>query len=205
MSEHRPTTSLDFPTEDELKFLPEGPLDLGAGKFSWVGIQHGANVTSGSLNIYDLGERTNQRFDLPGRPGFAFPCTDENLFVVGLQRSLGLYDLRDGNFRVFSDQVDTNVQNTIINDGLVFEQNLLFGTKDLEFATKKAGLYLYRGSDGQLIQLRDDQICSNGKFIQTDASGNRHLFDIDSPLGRSCGMRWISKGEPLAIPKSSST
>ena len=181
MTTQRPTTALGFPTTADLRFLPEGPLDLGGGKFSWVGIQHGADATSGSLNLYDLNTDIHSRHDLPGRPGFAFPCSEDHLFVVGMERSLGIFDVRDGSFNVFCDGVDADVENTIINDGLVFEGNLIFGTKDLEFATKKAGLYLYRGSDKQLIRLRDDQICSNGKFVQSDESGNFSLFDIDSP------------------------
>ncbi len=56
----------------------------------------------------------------------------------------------------------------------------MFGTKDLEFANKKAGRYLYRGSDKQLIRLRDDQICSNGKAILAKG-GELSLYDIDSP------------------------
>ncbi len=35
------------PTDNDLRFLPEGPFDLGGGRFSWVGIQHGANAKFG--------------------------------------------------------------------------------------------------------------------------------------------------------------
>ncbi|MEM1071001.1 MAG: SMP-30/gluconolactonase/LRE family protein, partial [Planctomycetota bacterium] len=54
----------------------------------------------------------------------------------------------------------------------------IFGS---EFATKKAGLYLFRGQDQKLIRLRDDQICSNGKSIIEGADGQLRLLDIDSP------------------------
>lgn len=47
------------PTDIDLKFLPEGPFDLGDGRFSWVGIQHGANARYGSLNIFDTRSRQN--------------------------------------------------------------------------------------------------------------------------------------------------
>ena len=72
------------------------------------------------------------------------------------------------------------MDNTVINDGVVYEGNLIFGCKDLEFATPKAGLYLWRASDHRLIQLRDDQLCSNGKAVIEQNEGLL-LFDIDSP------------------------
>lgn len=183
MSETRIAQSLDFPTSAQLRFLPEGPIGLSEGKFSWVGIQHGGNAKTGSLNIYDfsqIGEARNQSFDLPGRPGFAFPCETPGKFVIGLERSVGLFDVSDQSWSPFCDAVDSDVDNTIINDGIVYGANLIFGTKDLEFATKKAGLYLYRGSDQKLIRLRDDQICSNGKVI-VQQDGQTFLLDIDSP------------------------
>jgi sugar lactone lactonase YvrE len=154
---------------------------LGDHQFSWVGIQHGADSTSGSLNLYDLSTGGSESFDLPGRVGFAFPCEAEHTYVVGCERTLGLFRTVDRSWAPFCDGIDADVDNTIINDGIVFEDNLIFGTKDLEFATKKAGLYLYRGSDKQLIRLRDDQVCSNGKAILTDEDGGLRLLDIDSP------------------------
>lgn len=173
-------TPLSVPESDALRFLPEGPYQIAPGKLSWVGIQHGADATHGSLNRYDLGSGENISQDLPGRPGFAFPCRTENRFVVGCERELGFFDIATGNWEVFCEGVDRDVTNTIINDGLAFEDNLIFGTKDLEFATKKAGLYLYRGRDRQLIRLRDDQICSNGKATVAQ-NGQLALIDIDSP------------------------
>lgn len=172
---------LSVPDTDALRFLPEGPYAYANGRFSWVGIQHGAASTTGSLNLFDLQSNANQTFDLPGRPGFAFPCDDGDAFVVGCERALGIYRLSTKEWSVFCDDIDKDVDNTIINDGMVFEDNLIFGTKDLEFATKKAGLYLYRGRDGKLIRLRDDQICSNGKAIRRASDGSVRLIDIDSP------------------------
>ena len=171
---------LDFDYSDALRFLPEGPYQTAPGYFSWVGIQHGVETLHGSLNRFDFTSGQNQSIDLPGRPGFAFPCKTANRFVVGCERSLGFFDVDTGDWSVFQEGVDQDVTNTIINDGIVIGDNLVFGCKDLEFATKKAGLYLYRGSDKKLIRLRDDQICSNGKAtLQTD--GLLSLFDIDSP------------------------
>ncbi|MCC9645074.1 SMP-30/gluconolactonase/LRE family protein [Rhodopirellula sp. JC740] len=180
--EIRVAQPLTVPDSDALRFLPEGPMALGEnGKLSWVGIQHGADILHGSINVLDLTTNLNQSFKLPGRPGFAFRCQDASKFVAGVERSLGIFDTSNGQWSPFCDGVDADVTNTIINDGLVIDDNLIFGTKDLEFATKKAGLYLYRGSDQKLIRLRDDQICSNGKMIRRDDSGNLFLIDIDSP------------------------
>jgi sugar lactone lactonase YvrE len=178
-------TELFDPKDEALRFLPEGPYPLsaelfGADRFSWVAIQHGASTTKGSLNIYDFKSGTNQSYELPGRPGFAFP-TDQGNFVVGCERSVGIFSIADGTFQPFIEGVDAAVEGTIINDGAVWQGNLIFGTKDLKFETKKAGLYLWRAADKRLIQLRNDQICSNGKVIVGREDGSVDLLDIDSP------------------------
>lgn len=175
-------TALAIPDRDELRFLPEGPIAIDDdGRLSWVAIQHAADRPTGSLNVLELGTMTNTEFVLPGRPGFAFPTTRAGRFVIGLERSLGFFDTRSNTWEPFCDGIDASVTNTIINDGLVLDDNLIFGCKDLQFAEKKAGLYLYRGRDRKLIQLRDDQVCSNGKMIRQGADGSLHLIDIDSP------------------------
>jgi sugar lactone lactonase YvrE len=181
MPETRLAKSLGFPTSDELRFLPEGPIPTGEGTFSWVGIQHGVGVNVGSLNLFNMATGVNESFNLPGRPGFAMACQTPGKFVVGCERQLGFFDVTTGQWSPFCEGVDADVDNTIINDGIVFGDNLIFGTKDLAFETQKAGLYLFRGRDQKLIRLRDDQICSNGKAIITDADGSHHLIDIDSP------------------------
>ncbi|TWT91311.1 SMP-30/gluconolactonase/LRE family protein [Stieleria varia] len=180
MSQTYEARPLDVPATSELRFLPEGPYQYSESVLSWVGIQHGANARHGSVNLLDLRTGENRSFELPGRPGFAFPCQSNGKFVVGCERSLGIFDTADGSWDVFCEGVDADVENTIINDGLMIEDNLVFGTKDLEFATKKAGLYLYRGRDAKLIRLRDDQICSNGKATMM-IDGKLNLIDIDSP------------------------
>ena len=172
---------LYLPADEATRFLPEGPTALGIGKFCWVAIQHGPQATSGSLNIFDVASRQNQQFPLPGRPGFAKPTTRAGVFVVGLERQIGLFNTADQSWQTLVDGVDADVSGTIINDGTAYANNLVFGTKDLEFKTKKAGLYLYRGSDRQLIRLRADQICSNGKDVVDAGDGGLHLIDIDSP------------------------
>ncbi len=179
--EIRQARPLPVPETDALRYLPEGPIPLGDGLFSWVGIQHGEDAKVGSLNLYNLVTGTSKSFDLPGRPGFALPCETADTFVVGCERSLGFFNSATRSWQLFCEGIDEDVDNTIINDGMSYENNLIFGTKDLEFATKKAGLYLYRGSDKKLIRLRDDQICSNGKAIVKAVDGGLNLLDIDSP------------------------
>ncbi len=181
------------PGSEALRFLPEGPYPVDSDRFSWVAIQHGAGATHGSLNIYDFRTASNQSFDLPGRPGFAFP-TDRGNFVVGCERSVGIFSPSKGTWVPFIQGVDSNVSGTIINDGLVWEGNLLFGTKDLEFKTKKAGLYLWRRRDRQLIQLRDDQICSNGKVVLPREDGAVDLLDIDTPTRKVVAYRLDIEG-----------
>jgi len=169
------------PESPELRFLPEGPYPSSRdGQFSWVAIQHSGTSTTGSLNVFDVMTRTNRRFRLPGRPGFAFPAGRAGLFVIGLERNVQLFDNNSGSFTPLTDEVDAGVSGTIINDGVVFAGGLIFGCKDLKFAEKKAGLYLYRTRDKQLIQLRDDQTCSNGKVV-TGQGDRVTLYDIDTP------------------------
>ncbi len=169
------------PETPELRFLPEGPYTIDASTISWVGIQHGATSTVGSINLLNLVSGRDESYQLPGRPGFAFPTDQPGVFVAGVEREVGLFDKRSRQWEPFVTNVDAGVTNTIINDGMVFEDNLIFGCKELEFKTKKAGLYLWRAADRRLIQLRDDQICSNGKAVTRDSTGLLQLIDIDSP------------------------
>lgn len=161
---------------------------MGDGKFSWVAIQHGPDTNFGSINVFDLENRTNESYLLPGRPGFAFP-TDKGNFVVGCERSIGLYSTSSKQFVPFIRDIDIDCEGTIINDGVTWDGNLIFGTKDLEFRTKKAGLYFWRGSDSKLFRLRADQICSNGKCVAKIDSSHIELFDIDSPTRRVVAYR----------------
>ena len=146
------------PPSESLRFLPEGPYRCPDGRVSWVAIQHGPTEQVGSLNLLDVDRGTNQNFSLPGRPGFAFPTTRGGVFVVGLERTVGLFDTADSSFQPLVEGVDANVTNTIINDAVVFEGHLIFGCKDLKFAEKKAGLYLLRAGERTAIQLSDLQI-----------------------------------------------
>ena len=172
---------IEFDQPEPLRFLPEGPVAIGPDQISWVAIQHAADATVGSLNLLDLNTHQNQSHDLPGRPGFAFPTGQTGVFVAGVERTIGLFNTGDGSWRSLAEGVDADVDNTIINDGVVVGDNLIFGCKDLEFQTKKAGLYLYRGRDQRLLRLRDDQICSNGKAILRHDGDTVEFLDIDSP------------------------
>lgn len=168
------------PETDELRFLPEGPYANPDGRLSWVAIQHGADAKQGSVNLLNPVTGESSSFVLPGRPGFAFPTDRPGVFVAGAERELGLFDTAAGQWTPFATDVDADVSNTVINDGVIHDGSLIFGCKDLEFATQKAGLYLWRASDRRLIQLRNDQICSNGKAV-IDSDQGQLLFDIDSP------------------------
>ena len=178
--ELKPTQVLYAPPTSALRFLPEGPYPLGSGKFSWVAIQHGPNASFGSVNVFDLTDKSNVSYELPGRPGFAFP-TDKDNFVVGCERTVGIYSRDSNHYKPFIHDIDSDCSGTIVNDGVTWDGNLIFGTKDLEFRTKKAGLYFWRGSDAKLFRLRSDQICSNGKCILSVEKSHIELLDIDSP------------------------
>jgi len=168
------------PETAEQRFLPEGPYPCGDGLLSWVSIQHGADQTVGSLNLLNLAAGTNRNIALPGRPGFAFPTNRDGEFVIGLERKVGLFQIEDSNLTPLASDLENEVEGTIVNDGVAFSGGLVFGCKDLNFAEKKAGLYLWRRSDGRTIKLRDDQVCSNGKVIFGDGDIVT-LFDIDTP------------------------
>ncbi len=184
----KPTTLLYSPPSSALRFLPEGPYPLGDGRFSWVAIQHGPEVRFGSVNVFNLADKTNVSHELPGRPGFAFP-TDKGNFVVGCERSVGIYSPNTGRYVPFVDEIGNDCEGTIVNDGVTWDGNLIFGTKDLEFRTKKAGLYFWRGADAKLFRLRGDQICSNGKCIVAIEPSHVELLDIDSPTRRVVAYR----------------
>jgi sugar lactone lactonase YvrE len=168
------------PADAGVRFLPEGPCAVGDGVFSWVGIQHGADAQTGSLHRFNMQTGQDERFDLPGRPGFAFPATDGRSWVVGLEREIGLFDTESRRWSPFCGPVDAAVTETIINDATLCEDGLIFGCKHLRFTEKKAGLYFWRGSDRRLFRLRSDQICSNGKKVVA-RDGGLELLDIDSP------------------------
>ena len=101
------------PAASELRFLPEGPYPYGEGRLSWVSIQHGLESTVGAINVFDFASGENKSFELPGRPGFAFPTNHEGTFVVGCERQLGLFDTTGGEWSPMSEvesEVDGNIE-----------------------------------------------------------------------------------------------
>ncbi len=168
------------PERSELGYLPEGPMDCGSGEISWVAIQHGPDSVSGSLCVLDALSGHNRSVALPGRPGFAFPTDDPDLFLAGIERHVCRVSLSTGECVRLSDEVESGVENTIINDGVEIPEGLVFGCKDLAFQDSKAGLYFWRRADGKLFLLRDDQLCSNGKVVSACDQGWQ-IWDIDSP------------------------
>lgn len=174
------TRLLFRPETAEQRFLPEGPYPCGDGRLSWVSIQHGVDQTVGSLNLLDLAAGTNLNVALPGRPGFAFPTNQDGEFVIGLEREVGLFRIEDARWTPLTESLEATVDGTIVNDGVAFAGGLVFGCKELKFTEPKAGLYLWRRSDGKTIKLRDDQVCSNGKVIFGDGDVVT-LLDIDTP------------------------
>jgi sugar lactone lactonase YvrE len=168
------------PESEELRYLPEGPYPCPDGRLSWVAIQHGPQATTGSLNLLDLNSGRNTNYPLPGRPGFAFPTDRDAVYVIGLERQVVLFDCQSGSMTPISDEVDSDVAGTIINDGMVWQRQLVFGCKDLKFSDKKAGLYLLQPGQPRPIRMRNDQVCSNGKAIVRHPDGRHTLYDICS-------------------------
>ena len=176
----REASVLFTPDSEELRYLPEGPYRYRDGVISWVSIQHGKDSKVGAVNLLDLKTGQNQSFQHPGRPGFAFPTDQEGVFVVGAEQSLWLFDTESGESKPFVTGLDAGVTGTVVNDGLCYDGHLIFGGKDTAFEDHKAGLYLLRGGETEVVQLDNAQLCSNGKFIIAD--GDSHtLYDIDTP------------------------
>ena len=167
------------PEDAESRFLPEGPYSYGNGRFSWVAIQHGPGAATGSLNMFDLNLNENQSYPLPGRPGCAYPTDQDDTFILGMERSLRLFNTATGGLTGLVDGIDADVEDTRCNDGLVIEQGLIFGTGEPTGSIKKAGLYFWRTADRRLTRFRNDQICSNGKALH-QLDGELVLLDIDS-------------------------
>lgn len=170
---HRPTTAHGY--------LPEGPRALATGRLSWITIQCGATATHGALHVLATGRGENRTWKLPGRPGFAFGTNRDGVFLLGMERSVGLYDTGTNRFAPLVEGIDAHTTGTIVNDAVLHETGLVFGCKDTAFREAKAGLWFLRRHDLRLFELRRDQLCSNGKVLREQADGTLDLFDIDSP------------------------
>jgi sugar lactone lactonase YvrE len=156
-----------------LRNLPGGTPVVG-----WVGIQHGVERRTGSVNLLNLATGRNTSFPLPGRPGFFAETEQPGVVLIGLERRLVLFDLLAARL------IETGVslpedERVIINDGMAIAGGLLFGTKDLKFREPIAALYHFDAERKELTQLVAGEICSNGKHLVRDAAG-AVLIEIDS-------------------------
>ena len=172
------------PASEALRFLPEGPRVLqnypgGAAAVGWVAIQHAADEERGSINLLDLASRQNRSFALPGRPGFFVETTRPGVLLIGLERRLIYFDLLSQQIEETGLEVPGADERVIINDGLAVHGGVIFGTKHLAFNQPIAGLYFLDAATRRIHTLRDDQTCSNGKFLRRRGE-EVTLIDIDS-------------------------
>ena len=93
------------------------------------------------MSLTGMGEPT--QITNTGTTGVLLPTEAKDVYVAGIERQVMFVDTATGEYRAVSESIDSSVENTIINDGIPFEEGIVFGAKDLEFATKKAGLYFY--------------------------------------------------------------
>lgn len=195
---HQPAFPLFQPTSHTQRYLPEGIQCIGDGKISWVNIQNGPSATTGSISIYDLETRRIQTATVPSRIGFAFPTTDQDVFLVGAEDRIALFDIKRESW--FSDicRIDNIAPDTIINDACMFELGLIIGTKDVDVKDPIAAIYYYSFQHRTLTRLLDGQTCSNGKVV-IQSNGQWELYDIDSPQQRLMRYRLDLHSESPAI------
>lgn len=168
------------PATAGLRFLPEGPRVLqnyptADPVLGWVAIQESFEVLTGSVNLLNLRTLENDSHPVPGRVGFFVETDRPGLLVLGLERSLVLYDLAERRL-VGTPFLVTGDERVVINDGVAVEGGVLFGTKHTTFKERIACMYLFETATRTLHTLHAEQICANGKFL---FSGG--LVDIDSP------------------------
>lgn len=166
------------PAAEADRFLPEGPRAItveGRPALAWVNIQTAAAATSGDIHVR-WEDGTHRTYRQPRRPGFLLPTDRPDTLFVGMEKDVGLLDLRTNSFRPLATIPDDNPR-TIVNDGEVVPggRGVVFGTKDVRFADPIAHLYLFT-LDGRLTTLADGHLCSNGKVFD-----GLHLYDIDTP------------------------
>ena len=162
-------------------YLAEGPRALGPGRLAWITIQCGMASKHGALHVLNAARSENRTWLLPGRPGFVFATNRDSVFLLGMERSVGLYDTHTHRFEELVSGIDAHTTGTIVNDAVLCAAGLVFGCKDTAFRDKKAGLWFLRRKDLKLVALRKDQLCSNGKVVRELPGGKLELFDIDSP------------------------
>lgn len=172
------------PEDDDDGFLPEGPRAISLGgrdAVLWVNIQTDPAATRGAVHLRFWDDGEQGVWNLPGRPGFAFPTDRPGVVFVGLEKSPATLDLDTNETNPLATIPDSNPR-TIINDAEVVPggKAVVFGTKDVQFKDPIANLYLYTVDDNRVSPLADKQTCSNGKVFRTEG-GALILFDIDTP------------------------
>jgi sugar lactone lactonase YvrE len=168
------------PATAGLRFLPEGPRVLqnyptADPVLGWVAIQESFEVLTGSVNLLNLRTLENDSHPVPGRVGFFVETERPGVLLLGLERSLVLYDVAERKL-VGTPFVVTEDERVVINDGYAVEGGVLFGTKHTTFKERIACMYLFETATGTLHTLHSEQICANGKFLFPGG-----LVDIDSP------------------------
>lgn len=188
--------------EDEDRFLPEGPRPItldGRDALIWVNIQTAPDATRGALHArYFDGDETAV-WNLTGRPGFVFPTDRPGTVLVGMGKQVGTLDLESNEFTPLATIPDDSPR-TIVNDGEVVPggRAVVFGTKDVKFADRIAGLYLLTLDDNAVSLLAAGQTCSNGKLFAY-YGGDLVLFDIDTPTRKVARYR-LDLGRRVAVP-----
>ncbi len=105
----------------------------------------------------------------------------ENKIYIGLENRIVLYDLAEHLITWEGPKISPS-DHTAINDGTVFSDGLIFGTKDCRFEEDIAHLYFYNTRTASLQTLLGGQTCSNGKVVLPGENENqRILYDIDTP------------------------
>jgi sugar lactone lactonase YvrE len=175
------------PTQEEDRFLPEGPRIYPTGPFGrqvalcWVNIQRGRD-NGGDVFFVNLDKHDPpDRIECIHRPGFVLPASRNHL-IFSLDKTLWQFGLPgQGGMKKLATIPDDNPR-TIINDAEIVPggKAIVFGTKDTQFKDPIANLYLYTVDDNAISVLADRQLCSNGKVFRAESSG-LILFDIDTP------------------------
>jgi sugar lactone lactonase YvrE len=172
-------------SDEEDRFLPEGPRNVlvdGREALVWVNIQMAADSIHGALRLRFWDTGATRKLPQRARPGFVFPTDRDGCLVVGMEKEIGLLDLRTESWTPWAAIPDANPR-TIVNDGEIVPggRAIVFGTKDVRFTEPIAHLYLFTLDDRRISVLADEQLCSNGKVLRALSGGRCLLFDIDTP------------------------
>jgi sugar lactone lactonase YvrE len=172
------------PQRESDRYLPESPRWIsleGRPAMAWVNIQSGADSNHGHVHIGFLDNGERRRFSLPARPGFLLPSEVPDTVIIGLEKAVGMLNLKRGNWIPLA-RIPDDRPRTIINDGQIVPggRAILFGTKDVRFEDPIGHLYLMTFPDQQVVAVADGMICSNGKVIRP-LGDDAIVFDIDTP------------------------